>query len=941
MVTRKQQLNDLWEAQKRRREELAKLAGRKRTTPAAASAQRETDTSAASGESASSKPARSDPPPAAPAFTSTPEPHTRAALLPLFLDDSTEASEPSSALVALADLYLHAAKHRSRHIALVWPASLKTLTLVHALATLARWRAGDKQGIRGLLFPVKTNAFHKLNHIHLERASVLRLARELVEVDPNPRVVRPMRDKDAFLFALSDGSLAQVPGEPFNPTVGELLPLFLAGPDFKEWVNCDARLLSLIRAKLIRRAHAKALGGNCAIIGNPQTAPDALFALDGRMSEAELRQACRALARLGPPEVVLVQATRAIRLQAPGWKGRLARFCLMLEDVFRDCVPGVVVVTDEPHAAYRLKDELWRQSDRRQGAARWRTPHEYGISGIPGTVGAEGLLPPGMQEPPHPLPREFDVHIVDADSAKVANRLARLANVAPGGREAARPLLDAAAFLSQVAALPCGVRHLSEYLAGPDVSQRTRAAFDWLEYLGAVHEFERNVGVGDDTRALHECLERGSQLFGNYSEATPFAHRLAGLAARAAAGKNHSVAIVFTSALYRRLAERFLSEYTQYPGGVAYADFSERVHLLPAARLEEHLASVQGTTLVFAGLNEDCLRLVLTDNRIAAHSVLLLTQRAGQFLRATLAPIVQNFPQFKRYKPRMESILRQLRDLPEDASVLSTGDYALPEFRIELSSDITNRDQNIDPDSWVLRFDSGAMQYRSSTSQVYVYDPTAREASEAGFRACEIRKLEAGDKVFVMSAELREMVEEVLREAGIPIQSDKTFEAALRSYHEQVKNRVAQRFAQDTLASKARAIRDAMIAQDPRLQAELPSPGTMRYWIDLDYSPKTPFEQLRPQAPLREAWFKTFAEVLGFSPLEAAFQWQRVIMAVRNSRRLDGRHVSDIYAYMLLQPESAMVHSNIKRQVLNQLFDKARENIATVESVAPVKESSS
>lgn len=941
MVTKKQQLNDLWEAQKRRREELAKLAVRKQASPAAAGSPRGTEASPASGEPALREPVRSEPVPAAPALSSTPVPRARAALIPLFRDDSTEASEPSNAILALTDLYLHAAEHRSRHIALAWPASLKTLTLVHALATFVRWQAGDKQGVRSLLFPVKTNAFHRLNHIHLERASLLQLARELLEVDPNPRVVRSLREKDPFLFALTDGSLPQVPGEPFNPTIGELLPLFLAEPGFKGWASCDSRLLSLIRAKLIRRAHAKALRADCAVIGSPQTAPDALFALDGRMSEAELRQACRALAKLGPPEVVLVQATRAIRLQGPGWKGRLARFCLMLEDVFRDSAPGVVVVTDEPHAADRLKDELWRQNSKRQEAARWHTPHEYGISGVPSTVDAEGLLPPGAQEAPHPSPREFDVHIVDADSAKVANRLVRLANAAPGGREAARPLMDAATFLSRVAALPCGVRHLSEYLAGPDVSQRTRAAFDWPGHIGAVHEFERSVGVGDDRQALLECLERGSQLFGNYFEATPFAHKLAGLAAQAAVGKKRSVAIVFTSALYRRLAERFLYEYDQYPGGAVYADFRERVHLLPAARLDEHLAGLQGAMLVFAGLNEDCLRLVLTDDRIAAHSVLLLTQRVGQFLRGTLTPIVQNFPQFKSYKPRMESILRQLKNLPDDASVLSTGDYVLPEFRIELSSDVSGSGQEVDPDSWVLKFASGVTQYRRDTSQVYVYDPTSREASEAGFRACEVRKLEAGDKVFVMSAELREMVEEVLQGAGIPIQSDKTFEAALRSYHEQIKRRVAQRFAQGALTDKARAIRDAMIVLDPRLEAELPGPSTMRYWIDLDYSPDTPFEQLRPQAPQRESNFKAFAQVLGFSTLEAAYQWQRVIMAVRNSRRLDGRHVSDIYAYMLLQPESAMVHSSIKRQVLSQLFDQARENVTTVECVGPLKESSS
>lgn len=927
-MTPNKQLKDLAEAQKKRREELARLAARKPAPPPKPPAplkerEREQQPSAA---------ARAAQPPAV-------VPRTHEALIALYQDDSAQPSAPSSALVALADLYLHAAQHRSRHIAMAWPASLKTLTVVHALATLARWHEGDKQGVRGLLFPVKTNAFYRLNHLHFDRASLLRIANELAEVNGNVKVTRPMRDKDAFLFSLTDRSLPQVPGEPFNPTIGEMLPLFLATPDSIGWKACDARLLALIRAKLARRAHAKALQMNCAVIGDPRSAPDALFALDGRMSEDELRQACKALAKLGPPEAVLVQATRAVRFEAPGWKGRLARFCLLLEDVFRGNAPGVVAVTDEPHAAHQLKDELWERNHKRDAQHRWHTPHEFRITGIASTVGGEGLLAPGAQEATHPSPREFDVHIVDADAAKVANRLVRIATAAPGGREGAKALVEAASFLSRLAALPCGVRHMSDYLAGPDVAQRTRMAFDWPYHLGAVQEFERSVGVGDERAALLECLQRGTMLFGNYAAATPFAHKLASLVANAAASKKRSVAVVFTNALYRRLAERFLSDYDQYPQGATYESFRERVHLLSAAHFEDHLDALHGATLVFAGLNEDCLRLLLTDDRVPAHSVLLLTQRAGQFLRATLKPIVESFPEFKSYKPRMESILRQLKDLPEDASVLSSGDYVLPTFRVELSSDTSSNEHEVDPDSWVIRFDNDTTQYRRDTSDVYVYDPASQHATEAGFRACQVRSLEVGDKVFVMSAELREMVEQALRDAGVPIQSDKTFEAALRSYHEQVQRRLAERFPQATTSDKVRAMRTQMLALDARLESRLPTPQAMRHWIDLGRSPDTPFEELKPQAPLREEVFKAFAQVLGFSALEAAYQWQRVIMAVRNSRRLDGRHVSDIYAYMLLQPESAMAHSSIRRQTLNQLFDKARENVATVEYVGPLKES--
>ena len=863
----------------------------------------------------------------------------QSSLIDLFRDEDEFPSTPSSTLVELADLYLYAAEYRSRHIALVWPATLKTLTLVHALATLARWQEGDKQGIRGVLFPVKTNVFYPLNHIHFDRTAVLDIANRLAEVSPNSLVKRSFPDKDAYFYSFSDASLPNAEGKHFNPTIGELLPSFLATPEFEKWEPCTDKLLALIRTKLVKRAHAKSLKElQCKVIGAPRSAPDALFALDGRMSDEELNKALKELAGLSPPEVVLISATRAVRLEAPGWKGRIARFCMALEEVFYEKPPGVIVVTDEPHSAYKLKDELWKRNNKREPDLRWKTPQHFKIDGFPSTVGAEGLLSKGVYECLHPVPKEFEVYIVDSDVAKVANKLTRIARGTPGGREGAKPLVDAAAYVSRIAALPCGIKHLSEYLSGPDVAAHTRVAFDWLTQISVLNQFDRDVGVGESRSALMECIDKGSELFASYQEATPFAHKLAEIVANAIKGKKHEVTVVFTSALYRRLAERFLAEYRQYPGGILFDAFRDRVHLISATHFEEHLGQSERSTLVFAGLNEVCLRLVLTDDRVPAHSVILLTQRAGQFLRASLKPIIENFSEFRSFKPRIESILRQLKDLPNDASVLSTSDYTLPTFRVDLSGEVSAEYKGIDPDAWIIRLDNGTTQYRRESSEVYVYDPTSLHSSDRGFRVCQIKSLEVGDKLFVMSAELREMVEQVLREAGVPIHTDKTFEEALRSYHEQVQKRFTEKFSEGTLADNARELRKRILDTDPRLETDLPKEASIRQWIDLGESPNTPFEELRPQAPRSEAAFKAFADILGFSPLEAAYQWQRVIMAVRNSRRLDGRHISDIYAYMLLQPESVMTNSNIKRQTLTLLFDHARESVATIEWISSVKE---
>lgn|GEM_PF-920930 len=858
--------------------------------------------------------------------------------VPIYRDDEDVASIPSNALQQLVDLYLHAAQHGTRHIALVWPAAPRTLVLIHALATLERWARGDKQGVRGLVYPVKSNAFHPLNHLHFDRLKIMEHAQRLIESQgtPNDLIARSFRGKDAYLFSLA--SLKPEECELFNPTIGELLPHFLAAADFKEWQSCSNRLLVGIKAKLVRRTHAKALQQiSCSVIGDPETAPDAIFALDGRLDKETLKSSLRALKDTKPPEVVLVNATRAIRKESRGWKTALSRFCLLIEEIFPVSPPGIIVVTDEPHAAFSLKNRLWELNNKRDQTVHWHTPYEYSITGMPCSIKhqQDGLVPAGGIESLVPTPREFDVKIVDAEAAKVVNKLQRIAKQVSGGREGARPVTEAAGYLTRMAALPCGVNHLVEWLSNTEIDHRTRTKYDWLSYVGALKQFDREGGAADNRKLLMECIDEGSVLFERYQNATPFALRLAEVVSRIVYSKKLHTTIIFTNALYRRLAERFLYTYTDYSEGHKFSDFSDRVQLITSSQLAESIEGLTNTVLLFAGLDDECLRIVLTDDRVPAHTPLLLTQRGAQYLRSSLNPIAEQFPEFKPFKPRIESILRQLKDLPEDASVLSTSDFVLPMFKVELSSDSSDGQEGHDEDTWRIILEFGQDQYRRPTHKVYVYDPSSAESTDRGFRPCEVRSLKIGDKLFVMSVELRELVEQVLENAGIPIHHDKTFEEALRAYHEQVRKKFAERFPTGTLVDKVRLLRRTILEESPELEKNLPGEQAIRRWVDLGESENTPFEELMPQAPMKEAHFKAFSKVLNMTPLEAAYQWQRVIMMIRNTRRQDGRHISDIYAYMLLQPESAMVHANISRQTLKLLFDQAQESVVTVEAVIP------
>ncbi|MDO9506593.1 hypothetical protein [Hydrogenophaga sp.] len=852
-------------------------------------------------------------------------------------DGETEDSTPAQALGWLVDQYLEVADTRKRKIALLWPTAPKSLVLVHALATLERWTEGDKMGIRGLTFPVKTNVFYPLNHMRFRRKPLLKLALQFEETSPNPRVKRSCTAKDPYLTAFNSALKEFADTRWSNPTLGELLPHFLSTPARPSWESCEARLLSQLCAKLQKRSQAAALRANCAEIGAPATAPDAMFALDGRMSAAELTKALRALKKVGAPEVVIVNATRNVRRESQGWKGALARFCLQLESIFGPDAPGVLVVADEPHAAYRLRDELAAQNVKRPAAERWRAGDEYTIVGMPCAVKSDGLLPPGTQETRVPAPREIDTEIVDAEAAKVVSRLNRVANASEGGRENARAVTDAMSYLNRIAALPCGVRDLSNWLTQAEAEDRARQRWAWPGFYASLLAYSRTGHAGEQQKTLQTSIELANKMVTNYENGTPFAHLLA-RSVGGAVQKNKQVLVVMSSLFHKHLALRYLAKYPDFQDGRTFDEFEDRVSVISSSQLEDALNTVGRSQLIFAGLDEESLRLLVTDDRIPSHSLLLLTQQNGQYLRAAMKPLVEHFPSFKPLKPRMESMLRALAHLPEDSSLLSNTDLVLPTFRIELTHETReSEDAAKDPEAWTVVLEDGRL-HRRPNQRVYVYDPANRDSSDRGFRRCEVRALQPGDRLFVMSPELRNLVEGVFKEAGIPLETDKVFEAALRNYHRQVTTLLERAFTERSLIEKVRALRRRILEANPKWSHDFPEEQAVRHWVNLGQAAATAFDQLRPQAPHKEAHFSAFAKALGMSDIEAAANWQRVIMPIRSARSSDGRHLSEIYTHMLLQPESVMVHSKIGRHTIQMLFDRAREGLCTVEAIKPNSE---
>lgn len=850
----------------------------------------------------------------------------------LYRDNEDNAAALSPALSTLVNCYLRAARERTRHIFMLWPVAPHALTLVHAIATMERWGYGYMQGIRGLVAPVKANAFHPLNHLHTDPNAVLALAQCVYEQSKNgnSEVMRSNADKATFLIAMA--SVRKNIKEDFKPTLGELIPHFLAVSDKSMWPSCSTKLLGQTRAKLSDRSHAKGLAGDILKrFGEAGTAPDAIFALDLRMTKEDRKRALRQLKSAGAPEVILINATRKVRMDVRGWGRHLAHFIADVEDVMGEPRPGVLIVVDDPQAAYQMRNDLETCNKDRLPQSKWTMNRDFHIDAACNGLREDGLLPAGCTALPLPAPREFDVAVVDTDAANVASQLYRIGHRIQGGAEAAKPVIEAAKYLTKLSALPCGMKDIEAWLSDIEVGDRDRQMYSWAVFEGAARRFAAGDEANDERVSIERALEKGTSLFTHYQEATPFALRLAELVLKEARGKG--CVVVFSNSRHRSFAVRYW-ERVGLGEGVAYPSIKDKVRLLMSSKLDEVLDDLRDLRLIFVGLDDTSLRLVMLDNRIPKHSAILLTQRGAQYLRRTLKPLHDKFDEFRVIKPRMASLLRGFEGIPEGGTIL-IDDFTLPAFRSDMGGEL--RDPRVlgedDPEAWEVVLEGGMKGRWRCTHAVYVYDPTHHESGRRGFYPCEVGSLKEGDRVFVMSHDLRDKVEGVLRDAGVPVSHDKPFEAMFREYQDHVIRAVHSCFPGDRLADQARNLRRHILTSHPELAKGFPEDGSVRYWISHIDARNKPFEELKTCAPRELQHFKAFGEALQMPELMIAFYWQQVILAIRNARRVDGRHVSDIYSYMLFQPESAMLHHNISAGIIRDLFEEARDSTYSVESV--------
>lgn len=317
---------------------------------------------------------------------------------------------------------------------LLWPGSIRSLACVHAVATVSKWHEGDKRGVRTLIYPARANVFQDINHVQIDRIALAKLFAGLVEPGrgepPNIRVKVSCPEKDTFFTSLR--SVRSMEGTELLPTIGEVLPHYFSDQTFGGWKSCAGDLLKNLKTRLGDINHTKALStGAISQMGAPEYAPDAIFGLGWRTSQEDIEKALKSFKKLGAPNCILVDLTRAARKNNPKWVRTTVRFLETLVDIWPTNRPGVCIVADEPFIKNQLLQELARRAAKGDAHATTISSAGIGMKGYPCWTIREGFVPKGLIEPLSPTAKEIRVFYTDTHAAELIGQIDRLKQTAP------------------------------------------------------------------------------------------------------------------------------------------------------------------------------------------------------------------------------------------------------------------------------------------------------------------------------------------------------------------------------------------------------------------------------------------------------------------------------------------------------------------------------
>lgn len=811
----------------------------------------------------------------------------------------------------LVNALLDAAENGAVTLFLAWPAKLTSLPLLHAVAGMERVFARDLRGLRTLLYPGTHASRSSLHTVLADRKALSDLYRSMWSSGQGGKLeLFSETQSEAFsavLHALNDVRThnSELP----NPSLAELVPVFVYDPAQRIWATTAAAPLERTLSKVERLANRRDVREKVSSEwSDPGKAPGALMVLHHSAKKEGWRAALAApsLKGQGRPEALLLDASHAASLTNYSAVRRIPEFlALARESGLATC--GAVVVTDDPKAFFALRAQL----------------HEARVPFTTRVCAAEAEEPilsaavlPRDWKPALRTNSNFSVSIVDRDASQVALSFQKLAGEA-GTEESPghQALLQACMYMLRLSNMPAGYSDLTAATAetgGTDYSSQQHA---WTPVQLRIEAALATGALNAVRDQVTKTVARAEKLIDAWSDCTPMAARMLAEVRKHAVEGRAGVSVVLPNSRYVLLAHNFL----QRKLGAEWEAAKDR--------LEWHTLSAVGRTLtgdlrgrqfVFVGVNPDVVRTLLTNPAVPNGTAVLIAYRQADSTLKTLL-LMKELDAFKAYRGRIglliQELQRRLAEVPNPVVIERLREVPMI-FKFEDPAQSASGEQAY----YKFDLEGGGRAYASGWVYRYVPD------EDPPFRRTAASSVRSGDFIFDMSDDLRTKLEASLQlnAAGASSVVDPV-RMLLKLYHTDVATRCSLMFTALKRSALAREIHAKMVEVDPA--AKECRPGRVYYWLDLQADGDT-----RPHAAKDSRFFKVFCKALGMDEQAAEQHWH----IVRNARRLNqslGRELVARYAEILFHPESAMTYRKVPEATIRLLQQEALGCVYRVEGI--------
>lgn len=859
-----------------------------------------------------------------------PTPRCGGAGIPLYVRGQSEPVWPQPWLSAIVDEALETAANGDIRLVLVWPGQADSLALVHSLATLERMAIGDKRGLRSLLYPSTRMSFDPLAHLLMDRDKLLAWARHYLTVAAgvaSPLTGRDDQNKDMLLMALQSARNAAPDSE--MPMISELLPHFDWDRSTKSWGHYGEKFLRRSKHAL-QRTHKRALfrqdeDGRITQLGNPELAPDALFAVTHLASPRERREALKSKAIRGKdrqPELVLFDLTRAMQLRADRSLTRLATELLKEISEAWKAPTGFMIVTDDPRAFFSMRKQLGERPPSRPVQARCiaTAPRGTGLSASP--------LPRNWQ-PAQVSLKHLRVAILDQEAVETALRFWNLAEKMDAGSVAAAECRKTAAYLLRIANLPGGYKDFTDWMTSQSFTDNVQRDMSWSACVYALSTLIEHGATSAYSEEVRRALSRATLLVENYGETTPLALRLAKEIGADANKTKISTVVLFRFSSDIAVARLYLQRYEHYPHGLSFKDFADRVSLRNHRELPDMLASnARPTKYIFVGLPDETLRLLVSSEDIPADSVIIVDYRRASEVAIGLHAL-RSIDTYKAYRGRISGLAieidKRLGELPTAIDLDKLGRMQVPRLSLTTATAEHSRSSDI-PGTWKVELEGG--RRISVGHRVHIYDPDG----EALFRSESVENVRPGDLLFIMSDGLKDMLETALLAAGHVILRGASLAEIVREYHRLILSNAKRIYGDLDGVPLARRILSRMAELNDA--AKSVSINRIRYWMDVAESSIPTSHDRKPHSTRQKADFIAFAQALEIPENLMEYYWI-MITGQRIALQEAGRELADRYARVLFSEESAETHYRLPRSTILMLQREAVHSTYPVTRTIP------